>query len=57
MILRDLRSAILLKLAPAMKNKSKIRIAEKNSSSWSVAKTRSKPGELERALENNAGIL
>ena len=40
MILRDLRSAILLKLAPAMKNKSKIRIAKKNSSSWSVAKTR-----------------
>ena len=51
MILRDLRSAILLKLAPAMKRQIQDSYGEKDFKFLEKCKDLSKPGELERALK------
>lgn len=51
MILRDLRSAILLKLAPAMKKQIQDSHSEKEFKFLEKCKDLSKPGELERALK------
>ena len=51
MILRDLRSAILLKLAPAMKKQIQDSYSEKEFQFLERCKDSAKPGELERALK------
>ena len=51
MILRDLRSAILLKLAPAMKKQIQDSYGEKEFKFLEKCKDTAKPGELERALK------
>jgi len=51
MILRDLRSAILLKLAPGMKGQIQDSYSEKEFKFLERCKDLAKPGELERALK------
>lgn len=51
MILRDIRSIILLKLAPAMKNQIQESHGEKEFKFLEKCKDSAKPGELERALK------
>ena len=51
MILRDLRSVILLKLAPAMKKQIQDSYGEKDFKFLEKCKDIAKPGELERALK------
>ena len=51
MILRDLRSVILLKLAPAMKKQIQDSYSEKEFQFLERCKDSAKPGELERALK------
>ena len=51
MILRDLRSAILLKLAPAMKRQIQDSYGENEFNFLAKLKDAAKPGEMERALK------